>query len=124
MAKYNFFVEDVSVEAVFNKLGGVDAARRLLRGELTLVEPAPDTIFVDRSVRPRYPDWMKEVLHPELEATGPNKFEAGRLNLWLHDGQKDGLVKGRVIYDHLKSNDMLSSCLGLRDLEEIRKKGI
>ena len=38
MSKYNFYVEDVSVEAIFNKLGGVAGAKRLLRDELTLVE--------------------------------------------------------------------------------------
>lgn len=36
MAKYNMYVEDVSVEAIFNKLGGVDGARAFLRGELKL----------------------------------------------------------------------------------------
>lgn len=39
MAKYNFYIEDVSVEAVFNKLGGVEGARRLLRNELIISEP-------------------------------------------------------------------------------------
>ncbi len=33
------YVEDVSVEAVFNKLGGIDGARRFLRGELVLSVP-------------------------------------------------------------------------------------
>lgn len=39
MAKYNLYVEDVSVEAVFNKLGGVEGAKRFLRDELQLIEP-------------------------------------------------------------------------------------
>ena len=38
MAKYNLYVEDVSVEAIFNKLGGVEGARRFLLDELTLSE--------------------------------------------------------------------------------------
>jgi hypothetical protein len=38
MAKYNLYVEGVSVEAIFNKLGGVEGARRFLRDELTLSE--------------------------------------------------------------------------------------
>lgn len=41
MSKYNLYVEDVSVEAVFNKLGGVAGARRFLRDELDLVEVKP-----------------------------------------------------------------------------------
>jgi hypothetical protein len=39
MSKYNFCIEAVSVEAVFNKLGGVEGARRFLRGEMPLSEP-------------------------------------------------------------------------------------
>lgn len=38
MAKYNLYVEDVSIEAILNKLGGVEGARRFLRDELTLSE--------------------------------------------------------------------------------------
>lgn len=40
MSKYNIYVEDVSVEAVFNRLGGVEGARRLLRGELMVSGPS------------------------------------------------------------------------------------
>ncbi|MDP3901700.1 MAG: hypothetical protein Q8Q37_01845 [bacterium] len=36
MSKYNLYIEDVSVEAVFNKLGGVDGAKQLLSGELVI----------------------------------------------------------------------------------------
>lgn len=39
MSKYNVYIDDVSVEAVFNKLGGVDGARRFLRDELSVSEP-------------------------------------------------------------------------------------
>lgn len=38
MSKYNWSVEDVSMEAVLNKLGGVEGARRFLRGELEIRE--------------------------------------------------------------------------------------
>lgn len=44
MSKYNVYVEDVSVEAVFNKLGGVEGARRFLANELLLMErPRPNS---------------------------------------------------------------------------------
>lgn len=36
--KYNLYIEGVSVEAVFNKLGGVSGAERFLADELILVE--------------------------------------------------------------------------------------
>ncbi len=123
------------MEAVVNKIGGEDAVQRFLNDELVIAErepPAPkpevplDTIIrVDRSVRPVYPDWMKKVMHPELEATGPAEYDLATVQLWLHDGQKDGnWVKGQRIYDHLKKTDTLKTCLGLRDGEEIKKKGI
>ncbi|MFZ2500950.1 MAG: hypothetical protein WAW90_03145 [Minisyncoccia bacterium] len=38
MSKYNMYVEDVSVEALLNKLGGVEGAKRFLRDELMLSE--------------------------------------------------------------------------------------
>lgn len=38
MSKYNIYVENVSVEAVFNKLGGVDGAVRFLQDKTKLVE--------------------------------------------------------------------------------------
>lgn len=36
--KYNLYVEDVSVEAVFNRLGGTEGAKGLLRSERVLVD--------------------------------------------------------------------------------------
>ena len=107
----------------------------LARGEAELVlktKPAPEPeqvidsiIRVNRSIRPSYPDWMKEVIHPELEAVGPSEYDGAKLEQWLHDGQKDGKwIEGNKIYAHLKKTDTLKTCLGLRDLEEIQKKGI
>lgn len=81
-------------------------------------------ITVDRTIRPAYPSWMESVLYPELENTGPSEFDVSKLDLWLHAKQKAGVVTGNVIHDYLKSNNMLEGCLGLRDLEEIQKKGI
>ena len=81
-------------------------------------------ITVDRTIRPTYADWMKSVLYPELEAIGPSELGVSSLEQWLHDNQKTGVVTGNVIREHLMSNNMLEGCLGLRDLEEIQKKGI
>ena len=39
MAKYNVYVEDVSLEALINKLGGIEGAKAFLRGETTVTEP-------------------------------------------------------------------------------------
>lgn len=84
-----------------------------------------DTIIrVDRSIRPIYPDWVQMVMHPEFENTGPAEFDLAEVEQWLHNKQKQGVVEGNVIYQFLKDNDMLKTCLGLRDGEEIQKKGI
>jgi len=122
------------IEAVLNKIGGEAAIPRLLAGELVVVEREPPTpkpevpldtiIRVDRSVRPVYPDWMKKVMHPELEGAGPSEYDLATVEQWLHDDQKKGVVVGNRIYDHLKKTDTLKTCLGLRDGEEIKKKGI
>ena len=85
---------------------------------------ADPLIRVDRTIRPTYPDWVTKVLHPDLEATGPSEFNVATLDHWLHPNQKAGVSKGKVIFEHLKQNGMLASCLGLRDLEEIQEKGL
>lgn len=89
-------------------------------------EVALDPIIrVDRSIRPSYPDWMKEVMHPELEGVGPSEYDISAVEQWLHKGQEGGKwIEGNKIYKHLKETDTLKTCLGLRDLEEIQKKGI
>lgn len=108
---------------------------QFLRGEADLVlktKPAPEPevvidpiIRVDRSIRPSYPDWVKTVMHPELENIGPAEYDIAKLELWLHDGQKDGKwIEGNKIYAHLKETGDLKNHCGLRDLEEIQKKGI
>jgi hypothetical protein len=108
---------------------------QFLRGEAELVpkvklSPASELVMdpiirVDRSIRPSYPDWMKEVMHQELENVGPAEYDITKVEQWLHDGQKDGKwIKGKEIYARLKDTDTLKTCLGLRDLEEIQRKGI
>ena len=120
------------IEAVLNKIGGEAAIPRLLSGELVVVErePKPEPVLntriqLDRAQRLVYPDWMEKVMHPELETMGPSMYDLATVQLWLHDGQKGGnWVKGQTIYDHLKSNNMLESCLGLADGLAIQQKGI
>ena len=81
-------------------------------------------IRVDRTICPTYPEWMKEVMHPDLELTGPLEFNVAQLEQWLHPDQVNGLAGGKVIYEHLKKNDMLTSCLGLLDLVAVQQKGL
>ena len=124
------------IEAVWNKLGGEEGVDKFLAGETVVGKPGQvaaltkaktvtgSIIRVDRSIRPAYPEWVDKIMHPELEKTGPKRFDLAKIDLWLHDGQKSGTVRGQVIYDYLTSNDMLESCLGLADLLAIQKLGI
>lgn len=89
-------------------------------------EPVLDTLIrVDRSIRPVYPDWVKTVMHPELEPTGPVEYDLGTIDPWLHDGQKNGrYMEGHKLYEYLKEKKVIERCLSLGDGEEIQKKGL
>ena len=124
-----------TVEAVFNKLGGLEGAAQFLRDELTLVsQPKPESppepvldflVRVDRSVKPTYPDWFKKLEHPELECSGPTEYNLQTgVEQWLHDQQKCGSVQGNTIHTHLKKDNALASCLNLQDGLAIQAKGI
>ena len=91
----------------------------------TLEPPLDFIIHVDRSVKPSYPEWMKKVMHLELEGTGPSEYNLkAQVEEWLHDDQKSGVVRGQMIYGHLKASNELANCLGLADLLAIQAKGI
>lgn len=82
-------------------------------------------VRVDRSVKPTYPDWMKKVMHPELELAGPAEYNLqDGVEQWLHDDQKRGSVVGNTIYKHLQKGDNLATCLNLQDGLAIQQKGI
>ncbi len=112
------------LELVRSVLDGVAMIVPIKRPVVT--EPPLDFIIrVDRSVRPTYPQWVKKVMYPELELTGPAEYNlATEVEEWLHDGQKSGEVSGRVIYDYLKRTNVLADQLGLADLWAIQAKGI
>ena len=101
-----------------------DEFRRVLG--LKKPEPVLDTLIrVDRSSRLVYPYQVVTVMHPELEPTGPAEYDLATIDPWLHDGQKNGrYMESNKLYEYLKEQKMLESCLSLRDGEEIQKKGI
>lgn len=102
----------------------------LFKAQLKEVLPsAPSTddtiIRVDHSIHPSYPDWAKGWYTPELECTGPAEYDITKFEWWFHDRQKNGkFVEGNIILTYLEETDTLKTCLGLRDLEEIQKKGV
>lgn len=122
------------LNAIVKNLGGEEGALKFLRGELVvqpavIPEPPPEPVLdfivrVDRSVKPTYPDWMKKVMHPELELAGPAEYDLTKVEQWLHDDQKRGSVVGNTIYKHLQKGDALATCLNLQDGLAIQQKGI
>lgn len=122
------------LNAIVKNLGGEEGALKFLRGEL-VVQPAvipeapPEPVLdfivrVDRSVKPTYPNWMKKVMHPELELAGPAEYDLSQVEQWFHDDQKRGSVVGNTIYKHLQKGDALATCLNLQDGLAIQQKGI
>lgn len=123
-----------TTEAVFNKLGGTEGIEAFLRDETKIVTneasvkeeiPITTLVHVDRSIKPAYPDFVKKVMHPDLESKGLAEYDiAGAVSLWLHDKQKNGVVTGQTIYDYLKTNNLLKSCGNLQDALAIQKLGV
>lgn len=100
-----------------------ETVMRLARGEAVLaVMSKPVLIWVDRKVKPDYPDFVKKVLHPEFEANGPTEFDLSKVEQWLHRKQmKRGFIFAKSLHTYLRESDLLKTCLTLRDGEEIRK---
>ncbi|MDD3531423.1 MAG: hypothetical protein PHV99_02440 [Candidatus Pacebacteria bacterium] len=85
-------------------------------------ESVTDIVHVDRSVPPVYPGLVRDVLHPELELTGPADYLLNNLTRYRYGAQKTyGQELGTTIYKHLKETNRLPSCLGLADLQTIQK---
>ncbi len=134
--KMNFASQNLTagqLNTIVKKLGGGDGALKFLRGELVVqpvipelsLEPPLDFLVrVDRSVKPAYPDWVLEVMYPELECSGPAEYDLNKVVQWFDDSQKNGSVVGNTIYKHLQNGDALASCLNLQDGLAIQQKGI
>lgn len=95
---------------------------KILQGLLNEWNPI---LTVDRTVRPMYPDFVKEIKYPEFELAGPNEFDVEKLEHWLDPKQKDSTtIDGREIHEKLIVEKLLESCLGLVDLLAIQARGI
>ncbi len=105
------------------------ALTKMLRGVLLppdVSTSAVDSIVrVDRSVKPTYPDWVKDVLYPELDQSGPEELDLAALDQYLFGKQKTGGYEmGDRIHEHLKSDNLLDSCLSLQDALAIQQLGV
>ena len=82
-------------------------------------------VCIDRFVQPNYPEWVKKVWNPELENHGPAEYDlAVNVKLWVSEKQETDQVESHDLYQELEVKGMLTHCLGLRDLEQIQKKGL
>ena len=80
-------------------------------------DPLSDLLVcVDRTSKPSYPDVETEIeiMHPELECTGPFQYYLSQIYPWVHPSQKFTTL-GKVIYRDLVAEDILDSFLNLQD---------
>lgn len=81
-------------------------------------------ILVDRTILPTYPNFMKDVLYPCLELTGPLEFDVRKLQQCCHPRQTSGFIFGDKILDYLIAEKLLDSCLNLADILAFQARGI
>lgn len=78
----------------------------------------------DRSVKPKYPNWVAQLIYPELESAGPKKIDLRKLKYFRHPEQGRKETMGTTVHQFLKENKLLKSCLNFQDGLAIMKKGI
>jgi len=103
MSKYNVYVEEVSVEAIFNILGGVEGARKLQRGELVVV---PKVHHINTSLSPHCPKDWKVVEHQSLREI---EWDSTKVELYLDPKQQSGLINGHQLRKNLKGKRVLNT---------------
>jgi len=117
--------KEESVEQALKKIGEMARQEMIPLAALqALIDEYDPWVQVNRAVMPEYPDWVKELLYPELENTGPAKFDISTLERWLHPKQVKGVAEGNEIHDCLKNKNLLADCLGYADLLAIRSRGV
>jgi len=86
------------------------------------IDPA---IEIDRREVWPEPSWSKKVIFPELDNSGPDKYNVGELRQFLHPGQATLLtVKAQNIFDYLVGREMIRWCISVRDLIALKEKGL
>ena len=92
--KYNLYVEDVSVEAVFNRLGGTEGAKGLLRSERVLVDR-------DEAIR------RGNILNFERKVSvASRRFDAGESFTKSNPKVKFGYIDERIVKLFGKAQDV------------------
>lgn len=107
-------------EQILKQIGELDVPDEVALGWVNEWNPI---IRVDRTVKPTYPDFVKEVKHPELELAGPGEFDVRKLDRWLHPKQVSGYATGNEIYEKLIAEKLFEGCFNLADLGAIQARG-
>jgi len=113
MSKYNIYVEDVSIEAVINKLGGIEGAKAFLRGNviITVVKhtidlaKAPTLPFNGAEVTKHE---GKGVVEIELRSDDNLYIDSKKIVLHLSERQKgDGRIQGHELRKELEDGSLV-----------------
>jgi hypothetical protein len=112
MGKYNIYVEDVSIEALINKLGDIEGAKAFLRGDVTITVIKKYTI--DLAKAPQLPFGGAKVVKHEGEGivqielrSGDNLYINGKkVVLYLSERQMgDKRIVGHELRKELESGE-------------------
>lgn len=94
-----------TIEAVFNKLGGMEGAQRFLRGDTEVVIK---THTIDCDANPYVPDGWKVEEHIK---GGEFCWNPDKVELYLCDEQKGGVIEGNKLRKLLKGKPVLNACV-------------
>ncbi len=119
------FLKEVTSGNWFSQLNEVMAGRAEIIRLLIPAPTIPDTFRVDYSLMGTYPDCIEGRKHTEFDRADTVEYCLDQVKLWLlHTQENGGVIGGKALYEYIKNSGILSTCLALRDLEEIQKLGI
>jgi len=96
-----------TMEAVVNKLGGMDGVQRFLRGELTVSEPICSWREIDCDADPYIPDGWKVESHKKH---GQFEWDPKKIQLYLSEGQKNGkYIEGNELRKELEAQSVFNA---------------
>ncbi|MBP7846152.1 MAG: hypothetical protein KA007_01810 [Candidatus Pacebacteria bacterium] len=99
------YVEDVSVEAIINKLGGIDGAKKFLRGECEVITTKH---IIDTDIASFIPNnWSIE----EHRKGGQLEWNPEKISLYLSESQKTGRIVGTDLRKELSGMPVLNACV-------------
>lgn len=94
-----------TMEAVVNKLGGLDGVQRFLRGDAEVVIK---THAIDCDANPFVPDDWKVKKHLK---GGQLRWNPDEVSLYLCDEQRGGTIEGNKLRKKLKGKPVLNACV-------------